>query len=681
MFKRWQNKSYSIFNSLKKIVIILVLPVIYLVLSFNNLYSQTDSILISEILIKSQRKKVNSIQNPSLINIFNRNLIKTIPASDLTDLIDGSAGVDFQHRGQQDVQADISIRGGNFDQVLVLLNGIPISDVQTGHNSFSVSLPFFVLDRIVVLLGPGTNIYGAGAYSGSIDISTKKNEEFFGANFKIGENYFQNYNVFISENFNKLSLLSSLTHKKSDGYFTNTDFKINSFYISLNYSENKYNFFNQLYLIQKSYGAYSFYTPKFPYQFEDISKFTYSSSLEFGKNLKHKITAYWNRGKDNFQLFREDKDWYVLKDGFFVKNGRDTAKYVDNSFMNWAYYKEHNYHITNILGATISTNFETFLGTTYIGFNITNNDIKSTVLGLDIDTVIAEKRYYLTYGDNRTISNCFIEQNKKIADFSLNLGLNYIQNKAFGAFFTFNSQFSYLINDKTNLYASVNQGLRLPSYTDLYYNGPDNIGNQFLKPEKATNYEIGFKKSNKKISLQTAIFISDTKNTIDWVKFSAEDKWQTMNYTKLITSGFQLATNLYFNKKIIDNLIVNYTYLYQIKPETDYLSKYMLNYLKHNFMISSSHKIIKNIFLNFRCRYFYRNGSYYQFDYNTLTMSEFNFKPVFLIDAKVDFKFKRINFYAEVSNILNTEYYDLSYIKLQGRNFMVGISWIFEKKE
>ena len=83
-----------------------------------------------------------------------------------------AAGVDCRQRGVDGVQSDISIRGGTYDQVLVLLNGIPLNDPQTGHNTLNLPVDIESIQRIEILEGPGCRIYGPNAFSGAINIIT-----------------------------------------------------------------------------------------------------------------------------------------------------------------------------------------------------------------------------------------------------------------------------------------------------------------------------------------------------------------------------------------------------------------------------------------------------------------------------------------------------------------------------
>ncbi|MBN2894030.1 MAG: TonB-dependent receptor [Bacteroidales bacterium] len=677
LFKRWQNKGFSILSTIGKIVIVLTLPFIYLTLSFNLAFSQNDTIVdLLGVMINSQRRTVFTHQNSVLVNIISNEQIKKMPASTLSDLLKGSLGVDLQQRGTDDIQADISIRGGNFDQNLILLNGVPISDPQTGHNSFSIPVPLEMIRKIEIIQGPGTRIYGLGAYSGAINIVTKSPEKLqLMLNAETGENNFLTGNVYIGSPIGKNSIFGySASYNSSNGYTTNTDYKSISQFLNLICRKKYFRISNQVSFNAKQYGAYNFYTPNFPFQYEIIGKLRASTSIEIGQNYKNKINVYFNLGTDEFQLFRESEEWYQHIDNYWIKNGTDTAKYAQNIYQSWAYYSGHNYHLTNTIGSSFNSEFNSFFGNTSYGFNIERNQIKSTVLGEEIDPVDWLGKTY-SKGDTRINYNIFADQSKTFGKVDVSFGTNLIYNEKFGLFTTFGGDINYKISSPNRIYLSINQGVRMPTFTDLYYNGPSNIGNIDLKPEKATTYEIGYKYFGKNIQILSAIFYRKGKNTIDWVKESETEKWQTMNYTEVNTKGFEFALNKNFNSRIIDLFNINYTYLYQDKPQGNYISKYTLNYLRHNLSFSANHEIIKNLNLNWRARYSFRNGTYFYQDESTSNILETNFNGTWLIDAKLSFKLKNFSIYVQVSNILNTEYYDLSYIKLPGRSIKGGVKF------
>ncbi|MDD2577437.1 MAG: Plug domain-containing protein, partial [Bacteroidales bacterium] len=183
-FKRFANKSYSAYNSMHKIVSIGVLSFATLTCAAQKeaVAQGKDTIKINQIADKnldevviwaSADEPVNQVAK--IVTTITREEIGRLRPQSIQDLLSYAASVDIQTRGSHGVQADVSIRGGSFDQSAILLNGINISNPQTGHYSFDIPINISDIERIEILHSPSAIVYGASAFSGGINIITKKN--------------------------------------------------------------------------------------------------------------------------------------------------------------------------------------------------------------------------------------------------------------------------------------------------------------------------------------------------------------------------------------------------------------------------------------------------------------------------------------------------------------------------
>jgi iron complex outermembrane receptor protein len=94
--------------------------------------------------------------------------------SDWTDALALVPSVDLRQRAVNDIQADLSIRGSSFGQTLVLLNGLCVDDVQTGHHDMDLPLPSSSIERLEILRGAGSTLYGSDAMAGSLNVITRR---------------------------------------------------------------------------------------------------------------------------------------------------------------------------------------------------------------------------------------------------------------------------------------------------------------------------------------------------------------------------------------------------------------------------------------------------------------------------------------------------------------------------
>ena len=178
-FRRWRRKNYAVFSTIKIIILISVLSVAYFqskpagYISEKQDTSSVKSEYIEEIEVHGLRSPDIYSRESRLVEVITRQKIGSLPAENINSLLKYISGVDVRQRGAEGIQTDISLRGGTFDQVMVLLNGINITDSQTGHHNFNLPVSLQQVERIEVLKGPASRIYGPNAFSGAINIVTK----------------------------------------------------------------------------------------------------------------------------------------------------------------------------------------------------------------------------------------------------------------------------------------------------------------------------------------------------------------------------------------------------------------------------------------------------------------------------------------------------------------------------
>ena len=183
-FRRFANCSYAVFRSLNTQVNIGVLAVA--MLTFANVEtvsaqtenkSQEKLYELEEVEVTGTRAPMTVAQAARMVTVLDREAIAAIPAQSVNDLLKYAVGVDVRQRGDMGVQTDISIRGGTFDQITILLNGINICDPQTGHNAADFPVDIHEIERIEVLEGPAGRVYGTSSLVGAINIVTRTDKQ------------------------------------------------------------------------------------------------------------------------------------------------------------------------------------------------------------------------------------------------------------------------------------------------------------------------------------------------------------------------------------------------------------------------------------------------------------------------------------------------------------------------
>ncbi len=628
--------------------------------------------------ISLQQHEVVSVANPvafkhisKTVHIINREQIRNSTANSIDDLLRIYGGADVRSRGAMGVQSDINIRGGGFDQGLIMVNGISLNDPQTGHHNLNQAVDLEDIEKIEIFEGASGRWFGANAFSGGLNIITNTNNaKALDLSMSGGQYGYFAGRLAYSYKIAKLMNKTSVAIKKSDGYVRDTDFSI----INLNHNtslklNNGLLHFN-IGAMDKGFGANSFYTPKYPDQYEHIRTYFTSASFETGERIKFKSNVYWRRNLDRFELFREDKNWYVKQGDVFV-NDADTAGF--NTPGGLFPYKGHNYHRTDVAGADAGVKFESLLGKTSFDLSFKNEKIISNVLGESMnDTIfISNSDGFYTKSKNRNNINFAVNQLIIKNNLNLSLGMSVFYNDDFGTYLSPGIDMGYFITRNIKVFASSNHAIRLPTFTDLYYQGPTNKANPDLKPETSISTEAGIKLFYDNINASFSGFYRLGRDIIDWIKYDTGGKWQSANLTSLNTYGVSLSLNYSFMNKFINFGGLKYSWITSGKQNSGIISLYALDFLKHNFNLYVNHDILKNLSASWSLAIQKRNGSYIDFR----TSRQTDYKTNTLLNLKLIYELRNFELNVSANNLLGKQYYDIGNVLQPGLWLIGGIKY------
>lgn len=585
----------------------------------NQLSAQTDTIVqIPDIKITGQRIQLPFSQANRTIHFLTRKDIEKLPVQSLNELLSYLPGVDIRNRGIKGSQADISLRGSTFEQVLVMINGIKINDPQTGHHSLNIPVPLESIERIEVLKGPGSRRYGQNSLAGAINIITRLPDVPQTSLSLEGGSYGTiQGSAATTIGTDEFRQLFNISHVRSDGYRHNTDFKTTQLFYQNEWDTDLGKWSLLAGHVDRKFGANGFYaSPTYVDQYEEIQ--TSNVHVGFSKvgNRWHiKPTIYWRRNQDEYLLVRGQPEVY------------------------------RNLHITNTVGAEFNSGFQSDFGLTGLGLELRALGIESNNLGEHQRQEIA----------------VFLEHRWESGKFSITPGFNVNYFSDFGTFFYPGIDVGYAINDRWNIYANVGQTYRVPTYTDLYYIGPTNIGNEQLEPEEAMTYEAGFKYFGDRWYINGAYFMRDSRNLIDWVKEQEEDPWKPQNFYHARIQGIELENRYRFSENALrfSTLKVFYTYIEADLIDSDQanFSRYALDNLRHQAMIALDGQVTDRISYSLSSRY----------------LDRVNLEDYALVDAQLQYQWTKGKVWVQVNNITNASYTETSGVPMPGRWFNGGV--------
>jgi len=617
-----------------------------LFVSFQLLSAQQkkDSALVSlsDVEVNASRKKLYS-EMGRVLTVIDKTEISRSPIQSVDQLLDYVAGIDIRQRGTNTTQADISVRGGSFDQVLVLLNGVNITDPQTGHFNLDVPLNLSDVSRVEILQGSSARVLGSNAFSGAINIVTESNEQ-HSLNAELTGGSFNTFGQSVSTTSgnDQLHTLISVSHQNSDGYMKNSeyDFK-NAFVQSVLTTKYAGRFDLQVAAQQKAFGANGFYGLAYPNQYERSK--TYLTALNWSlihNMFTYSAQTYWRRHDDRFEL--------------------DSKKPAG-----W------NYHQTDITGAKFTVGALTAIGKTTLGAELRNEHILSNKLGDVRDSlkVAFEESGYFTKETNRLNSSAFLNHAVTFGKLYASAGVSATYTSKYGLNGAGGVDVSYRFSDKYRVFASFNSAVRLPTFTDIYYVYPNvQIADPNIKPEHSQTFELGTKVDESNWKLQATAYYRLGQNVIDWILVPGETVWKNKNLTNVNAAGVDLTTEYLFHDSFVRKVGVTYSYLTMDKDASTFDSKYALDYLKNKAVVLLDHKVVSRLSALWKFGYFDRIGSFT--DANKVLQQ---FSAYTNLDVRLLWADKQFDVFADANNIFNTSYADYGGLTQAGVNFNVGL--------
>lgn len=617
-------------------------------------YSQDTTVIktidLSAAEVTGTRAPLPADKAVRLVQVLDRQAIQASSAQSVNDLLKQVAGIDVRQRGAFGIQTDISVNGGTEDQLTVLLNGINISNPHTGHLTFDLPVNIDDIERIEVIEGGASRVYGCQAFSGAINIVTRTdNDNHLQAHAYGGSYGTAGANAGLTLTTSDFNNRLSGGYVRSDGGTYNDDFNKSNAYWRGRYSSDHIQATIQAGLSTMNYGANTFYGTGSDSQYEKNRRYLVSASAEYKGQVNIPVQLYWNRSLDHYVWMRANPEAY------------------------------QNFHQTNVYGANAGANTTWALGKTAIGIELRRENILSTRLGKELPEgeqhkVPGHDAYY-KYKDGRTNLGLYLEHNILIDNATISLGLLANDNTAVtgGMRLYPGIDISWRLG-QMKLFASFNQSLRTPTYTDLYYNGPGLEGNSQLKPEKSTDWHVGATFTAEGFNTQVKAFYRKGTDMIDWVKKTGETVYTTAN-SDIDNIGAEMLTSVDLVRLLpstpLRQLTLGYCYNFKHRVNTEQQASYAsrLTFLRHKLTATLQHNIFSHLDAQWNLTLKNRHG---EFD-NAKTGQTQKYGTFATLDLKLTWTRPHYSLYLQANNLTDYAYYDFANIQQPGLWFMGGL--------
>ena len=572
---------------------------------------------LDSVTIESTRIDLPFKENSRTISIITAEVIEDSPATNLAELLQQEAGIDIRRQGIYGMQADLYIRGGSFDQTLLLIDGIKVEDPQTGHHTLNIALPLEVIKRIEIIKGPAARIFGQNAFTGAINIVTKTNGDLKNnVGFQLGSYNQQHATATLGKSLDNASVMGHASINSSEGYRYNTDFQNQNYFLKSSFNTKTTPIDVIATFSERKFGGNQFYAIDAKEQYEETqSSLVGISTIIKRGDLKISPQLYWKRNQDMYLYIRNNPSVY------------------------------RNLHISNKVGIQINSSYSSSIGVTGFGIDVAKVKMNSNRLG----------------NRERWMGNFFLEHRFSLLDNKLDVtpgvAINYFSEFDFNAFPGID--LGYHINDSFRVYANAGYTYRVPTYNDLYYVGRQDIGNENLVPERAISEEIGLKYFGNKLNASVAFFNRDSDNLIDYTKENEDDKWQSNNLKRLNSNGIEAQLSSPFKLgQYTQSLSLGYTYLNEdLGTVKSNFSKYVINSLNQHLTANIKTQFSKNFSQSVVYKFADRaNGENYS-----------------VVDVQLKLMINTLELTLTGNNIFNASYIETGIVPMPKGNVLVGL--------
>ena len=423
-----------------------------------NVFADTE-LKTSDVFVTATRTPISKNNVIADTTTINEEEIERAGSSSLTDLLQRQPGIEIYNSGGQGKVSSLHIRGSESDHVVVLIDGLRVNQITSGLTAFE-NIPLSQIEKIEIVRGASSSLYGAGAIGGVIQIFTKKGVSGFKPYAAVGygrygtrtaqagiragndsTNYALNVSSLTTDGFSALKTNDPIFNDK-DGY---NNLSLSG---SINHKFNQDNSIGINFI--KSSG-----NNRYDYRY-DTNFFDHKNKMDtqaIGINFSNKITNDWQSD---------------------LKIGQSLYKYNDNfNFdLGIAAWTPNNSKQNQL---SWLNNISLPIGSLQLMYDFNRETINKS-LGYD-KSERNNSGYMIGYLLNKDNHN-----------FQANYRFDV--NSAYGKFNTGNIGYRYKFNDEWAAAGSLGQAFRAPNFMDLYYPG---YSNPNLKPEESKNIEASLR--------------------------------------------------------------------------------------------------------------------------------------------------------------------------------------------
>lgn len=629
--------------------------------------------LLDEVTVTANKTEQKLSQTGKVVTVLSDSILQKYQGQTVAELLSRQAGFTVVGaNGTLGSNQELYVRGASNGNTLVLIDGVPIYDPSFISSGFDLNmLNVCECERIEILKGAQSTLYGSDAVAGVINIFTKKGN---------------------SEK--PISTTVSL-NAGSFGTFRNTvsvNGLIDKFYYNIQYSNLQSKGISSAYSLKLSsrLGSKNEYEKDGFNQNNLMANFGYTIS----EKLTLKFRGILNSYKNDIDAgpFTDEKDFTSIQNLSMIGTSVDFKTGKGKIVFNYN-LAENKRTFTNDSAFVAPNAFDTYSKSFYGGvsqfadvyWNHKVSDNFQFVIGSDLRKANLEQNYlsissYGKYEDNpigkdtslSSIYSIYGSGLISIKSFFLEIGGRFNSHSIYGKNFTFSFNPSYVINRNIKTFVNISSGFKAPSLYQLY----SPYGNKNLKPEQSISSEIGFQlfSKNSKSNIRALYFLRDMKEVIFFEASNRPPYGKYVNFDKQHDQGLEIEGNSQIGKW---NIFGNYTYITGKITQRDTSYNNLFRRPKHTINLGLGYQIGTKLFtqISFRSLGDRTDRFFNEISYKTENTVLTAYKT---LDFYIDYKFSsKIKTYFDLKNLTNSFYQDSFGYSVKPINFICGVSFGF----
>jgi len=548
------------------------------------------------------------------LTVITRQQIEALPVHSVADVLRLASSVDVRARGVRGVQTDFALRGATFGQMLMLVDGVRLNDAQSGHHNGDIPVPLDLVERIEILYGPASSLFGADAVGGTVNIITRQESSesaaIEGGSFGLAAGRGQ-------ADFQRGTLRESagVSFDRSDGFMYDRDFRTALLRSRISLGDRSRISVSYLY---KEFGANNFYGGNAP-------------SREWTNQT---LVAADHR-------FGEAAGWSIDGQASYRTHG---DRFVFNQLMPALSDNRHRTHAVLVSGS--GSRPVNARGSLTVGVEGGGDWIRSTNLG-----------------DHSTSRiSAFGEWRQEAAGVQLESLLRVDHYAEFGTSWNPSFDAGWWAASSIRLRGSIARAFRVPTFTERYYSDPANLAREDVGPETAWAEEGGADILLRNgWFLQASLFARQDDDVIDWLRATTADRWQTYNVRDVATLGFEVGIRKNFSPAAM--MLAQYTALDVDAATVTQLSKYVLDYAPHSVTAAAAFQLPAGLRVAPRIEYRHRSRATGTSDY-------------VLLDARVGHRIgRRFDLSVDGTNLFDADYEEIAGVAMPGAAVSVSLAF------